>query len=247
MLSPRVPLSLPSAPRQNPAPLGAALARGWTVARRFPVILQRMPKRYWVIFQPKLVRVPGLGTPKVEGWAGHKGCRGQGVQWPYQAPGFVVVQVDKSSDVIFAFLVLGIHELLGFLVAKLHIIPTAPPLPGGALCAWPRCGRGGGPAPCQLTATLQQLAHAAGLRDGVAHSSRRDGVHKGCFADICRRTDRAGVWGPLQQARHHPLADIPGAQTPRSPSSYVLGAVPWLMHPPWNGLSGAGVAPCKQI
>lgn len=139
------------------------------------------------------------------------------MQGPYQAPGFVVVQVDKSSDVIFAFLVLGIHELLGFLVAELHIIPTAPPLPGGALCAWPRGGRGGGPAPCQLTATLQQLAHAAGLRDGVAHPSRRDGIHKGCFTDICRRTDRAGIWGQLQQAKHHPQLTSQGLIPPLLP------------------------------
>lgn len=65
---------------------------------------------------------------------------GQGVRGPYQASGFIVVQVNKSSDVIFALLALGIHELLGFLIAKLHIIPAAPPLPGCALGARTRRG-----------------------------------------------------------------------------------------------------------
>lgn len=135
----------------------------------------------------------GLG-----GW-GSDACAGQGGQGPYQAPGFVVVQVDESSDVIFAFLALGIHELLGFLVAKLHVVPTAPPFPGRALRARTRCGRGGSPAPCQLAAALQQLTHAAGLRDGVAHPGCRDGVHEGCLPDICRGIAGVGMRGQLWQ------------------------------------------------
>jgi len=185
---------------------------------------------------------------RVELGRGTGGGGGQGVWGPYQAPGFVVVQVDKSSDVIFAFLALGIHELLGFLVAELHVVPAAPPLPGRALSAWTRCGRGGSPAPRQLAAALQQLAHAAGLRDGMAHPGCRDGVHEGCLPDICRGTVRAGMQCQLCQRfckqsipppAPHGCSDLP--------FSPFLCAVPQGLHPPQSRLPGAGAGSCKQI
>lgn len=243
MLSPRGPLSLPSTPSQNPAPWccpgpgeGLGVESGPGVSKEPAKDSQKMLGH----LSTKAGAGTRLGGTEGGGLGkGRKGCRGQGVQGPYQAPGFVVVQVNKSSDVIFAFLVLGIHELLGFLVAKLHIIPTAPPLPGGALCARPRRGRGGRPAPCQLAATLQQLAHAAGLRDGVAHSSRRDGVHEGCFTDICRRTrEQTGPGCGVSSSKQSTTPWLTSMGLPRSPSSCArccsLGNAPTLERAAWS-------------
>lgn len=48
---------------------------------------------------------------------------------PYQAPCFIVVQIDKGPDVTLATLALSVHELAGFLIAKVNIVSTATPFP----------------------------------------------------------------------------------------------------------------------
>lgn len=99
------------------------------------------------------------------------------------------MEIDQRPDVTLALFPLGIHELLGLLVAKLHIVSAAAPLPLDSLARGGGGGGGGGrpggsPAPGRLTATLQQLPHTAGLRYRVGHPSRRDGVHKRCLPDV---------------------------------------------------------------
>lgn len=49
----------------------------------------------------------------------------------YQPPGLVVVQVNEGPDVALASSSLCVHELLRLLVAKLHVVAAAAPLPLG--------------------------------------------------------------------------------------------------------------------
>lgn len=101
------------------------------------------------------------------------------------------MEIDECADVALALSAFGIHELFGLLVAKLDIVATAAPLPLHPLCVGDARGPGwGGAAAGRLTATLQQLPHAAGLRDRMRDPRRCDGVHKRRLTDICHDTHK---------------------------------------------------------
>lgn len=47
----------------------------------------------------------------------------------YQSSSLIIMKVYQRADVTLALPPPGVHELLGLLVAELHVISAAPPLP----------------------------------------------------------------------------------------------------------------------
>lgn len=57
----------------------------------------------------------------------------------YQSSGLIIMKVYQCADVTLALPPSGIHELFGLLVAELHIVSAAPPLPLDPL-SWANTG-----------------------------------------------------------------------------------------------------------
>lgn len=122
----------------------------------------------------------------------------------YKSPNFIVVQVDQRAGVMSCFQ--GIHEELGNLLPKLHVVTASSPDPASATCrtdrlehrSAPNCavrcvgteGRGqcvlgwsltDAAVPGVVTAAALEVSQAAVPGEGVHHPGRADGVHKGGF------------------------------------------------------------------
>ena len=105
------------------------------------------------------------------------------------------MQVDQRPDVALAPSPLGVHKLFGLLVSELHVVAAASPLP---LDSVPRGGGRRRPrrrsVPGRLAATLQEVAHTAGLGHGVGDAGRRDGVNERRLPDIYGREKGFSSW-----------------------------------------------------
>lgn len=47
----------------------------------------------------------------------------------YQSTGFIIMKVYQRADVTLSLPPPGVHKLLGLLIAELHVVSTATPLP----------------------------------------------------------------------------------------------------------------------
>lgn len=144
----------------------------------------------------------------------------------YQPACLIVVKLHQHTDVSTSPLVLRIHKEPRLLIPEVHVIAAASPLPGstailgscearGSRGAWQAQGPWRGLPAGRLAATLQQLAHGAGLCDRVAGACGSNSKHEGSLPDVCggREGQSAGStkaesWTMMGEAVRHGAGSV---------------------------------------